>query len=850
MVYLRALVIIHLFPAILSGQFVEDFSNSELSKWHGDTLHFRINEEQKLQLNRDEAGESLIYTESNLFDSLLFEIDLELKFSASSNNMIQLLIASNDIGSDTIHRYFLEIGESGSEDRIRFMLQRHDSIRLLASGLKDVSKSIDLGIRMMYVDQEWILECSTDGINWEQEFRVHVSDYELESFNYTGLKCRYTKSNADKFLFDKIAVSKIQADSLAPHIQSYSTVNDREIQLIFDEKIKDIRGLDSISIELEPQIQIDTLFFDTITKNKIVVHLDSDLSSCHSYQLRIANIEDLHGNRSFEQLYELYNYSKPSNSEIKINEILFDPFSDSEDFIEIINASNKYLDLDSLIIRNDDKDEEVIIEAMITLAPKEIVCLSPDIVSLKNSYSIPGNAKLYEQELPSFNNASGNAQILIKVQDGIRQIIDEMNYTNSMHDDTIDDTEGLSLERKQLLDTKDPIDNWCSSLNGASPGYINSIADNSKFLTAEVLDPYEIVISSYLDFSSDIHTHNFAIDNIQISDHYFDSENSREIILLLDRELEDGTIYHLKVQELQDVCSHVIPPEEFDIRRIHSVQNGDIVINEILFDPYPDNYDFIELKNISSKFLELEGLDIRNSQNGQLSNIKNSIILDPESVIAFSLDPEQLRQKYEAPDTALIHALELPAFNNDSGNAILSLNHSGNPIVFDSLTYLADMHSPLLSDTEGVSLERISVWAPSDDINNWHSSAQSNNYATPGYSNSSRIDQSASEEIIYIEPKVFSPDGDAYNDLFFIHYDLPKAGFIANVDVFTDKGIFIVHLSLNEVLGTSGFIAWDGTNYNGTIASVGMYIVSYVFLHPDGEIYKGKRVCVLAQNLE
>ena len=49
---------------------------------------------------------------------------------------------------------------------------------------------------------------------------------------------------------------------------------------------------------------------------------------------------------------------------------------------------------------------------------------------------------------------------------------------------------------------------------------------------------------------------------------------------------------------------------------------GDLVINEILFDPYTGGYDWIEVYNNSSKLIELQNWSLANYDNDTISNQK------------------------------------------------------------------------------------------------------------------------------------------------------------------------------------------------------------------------------------
>ena len=269
----------------------------------------------------------------------------------------------------------------------------------------------------------------------------------------------------------------------------------------------------------------------------------------------------------------------------------------------------------------------------------------------------------------------------------------------------------------------------------------------------------------------------------------------------------------------------------------------DLLLSEILFDPYIEGEDFIELYNTSDKFLELQGLVISNSKNEIMKTITSNISLEPKGYIALTEDVEFLVQEYKPDIDANIFLSELPAFNNDSGN-ITIINIDG--IVLDSFDYTESQHFQLLDDTEGVSLERISFEVETNDERNWQSASQNARFATPGYKNSAEITINVGDEMFDILSEAFSPNQDGMDDVMILSYNLDKSGFVANISIHDAAGFKIKELSQNELLSTQGIITWDGTDKSGNISDLGIYIVVGQVFHPDGEVIKFKKTAVLA----
>ena len=163
----------------------------------------------------------------------------------------------------------------------------------------------------------------------------------------------------------------------------------------------------------------------------------------------------------------------------------------------------------------------------------------------------------------------------------------------------------------------------------------------------------------------------------------------------------------------------------------------------------------------------------------------------------------------------------LPAFNDDSGSVCVI---DANGIVVDHFSYDASMHSPFIRDSEGVSLERLSKDAASDDPANWKSGSSSTGYATPGFQNSSSLTFRNGSAEIGVEPEVFVPVSGT-PDFATIHYTFEQANQVANVRIYDSSGRKVKTIVQNALLGTSGFFRWEGDLDDGSRARVGNYLI-------------------------
>lgn len=157
---------------------------------------------------------------------------------------------------------------------------------------------------------------------------------------------------------------------------------------------------------------------------------------------------------------------------------------------------------------------------------------------------------------------------------------------------------------------------------------------------------------------------------------------------------------------------------------------GDVIINEILYDPYTGGSDWIEVYNNSAGWIDLKNWSLANYDNDTIGNekfIAEHFYLKPGHYAVLSKDSVFIKQNYPSSNTGTFVYSETPSFDNDSSTVFLIYNGQ----VMDHVSYSEDWHFALLDNTEGISLERIDPFGLSNHASNWHSAAEAVGYATP-----------------------------------------------------------------------------------------------------------------------
>src|SRR5690606_32134951 len=151
----------------------------------------------------------------------------------------------------------------------------------------------------------------------------------------------------------------------------------------------------------------------------------------------------------------------------------------------------------------------------------------------------------------------------------------------------------------------------------------------------------------------------------------------------------------------------------------------------------------------------------------------------------FSPDPADILARYTVPAPNRLYAAPLPAWSDARDNVTLLAGGE----VLDSLTYESSWHHPLIRDVNGVSLERVSVSAPSEAAGTWHSASGASGYATPTGLNSQQVGSGAeSDKPFILTNSVFSPNNDGFNDFLTIQMDAQAGDQVASIWIYDLEG--------------------------------------------------------------
>lgn len=286
-------------------------------------------------------------------------------------------------------------------------------------------------------------------------------------------------------------------------------------------------------------------------------------------------------------------------------------------------------------------------------------------------------------------------------------------------------------------------------------------------------------------------------------------------------------------------------PDDPDIPVItNPVRPGEIIINELLPDPYAGGSEYIELYNRSDHPLSLSALSVAIRKSDGTLNTRYPLAsiphkLNAKSYLLLTKSQEGVTSFYDIADLSVICELaKLPVLANTS--SILVLFRTADETVIDEVAYSSKWHAHSVKNKKGVALERIDPDAATQDPANWTSASETAGYGTPGYQNSQYKDASSGGST-GIEPPVWIEESGSYS----ISYLLDRPGYNCRAFVFNTSGLRVAEISDHELLGTSGKITWSGIASNGSLLQTGVYIFYAEIYHPEGVVKRFKKAFLI-----
>ncbi|MCX6232822.1 MAG: lamin tail domain-containing protein [Bacteroidetes bacterium] len=492
------------------SQVVDNFNDGDFTnnpEWIGDTAYFNV-ENAQLHSNGLQASSKIsLCTSNSMIDSTEWSFLVDLKFAPSSTNFVRIYLVSGD--SDLVNTssaYYIEIGQS-NQDSIKFFKKQGSISNLIFTGLTSFATSItELKVRLKIcrkADGIWNIYCDKNGgTNYTSEGNSFIEN-SITTTNYFGFYCQYsTASRYNMYYFDDVNIGNIIPDTIKPHVIDVIVKTMNTLDVIFSEEVDATSSQNPSNYFADNSIGNPIIAIKDLSNNALI-HLQfaQNFPVTGINHLTINNIADLNANVIKDVTLPFAYPVAAQPNDVIINEVLFNPKDNGEDYVEIYNLSQKNIDLTKLMIASYDllnnklKSMYLIAETNKILYTGEYLVLTKDPAKVKQQYytEVPANFNQMAT-MPSFNNDLGT--VVVARPDST--IIDRFDYNENMQYPLLVSFKGVALERiNSEKATQDP-QNWHSaaqSVGFGTPTYKNSqyntflYLENPITISPEIFSP-------------------------------------------------------------------------------------------------------------------------------------------------------------------------------------------------------------------------------------------------------------------------------------------------------------------------------------------------------------------------
>ena len=677
------------------------------------------------------------------------------------------------------------------------------------------------------------------------------SDNELFLTEWFGVIYRYSSTRDRLLWFDDLTVDGVFYEDRTPP----SVIGCR------------ISGMKSLEITLSEELSGNSLLPENYSLNSInekAAAVNKRFSATYNLEfgnyfnnkmlnnLLISRLCDNAGNCS-DNILVPFTPVWAESGDVVISEIMADPLPvvslPGEEYLEITNRTEFTFNLFNWHLLTEEQNV-VIPEKLIRPGEAAIICSAQDTVSFKKFGKVIG--------LKSFPALTDNGRIIV-LKDSLDNMIHGVEYSSEWYGDELKAGGGWSLE---MIDTDVPFyseGNWeaSESSSGGTPGAVNSVSrfnPDNLFSGIENVFPKDSVtidvrfsetVLNLIDNPESIGLDGNRISTVTPADLLF-----RHFMVKPEKPLSKDRIYTLDLPgTVTDAAGNPIDRFSFRFGIPVMAGKGDMVFNELLFNPLPDDPDYIELFNCSEKVTDASRLfltsvnddDGDTAQTVQVTEEHRCIL--PGTYYVVTVERDKIISRYfSAEKENIFNAKSLPSMADDRGHLIL---YNQELVKTDEVLYDEEMHYSLLAGAEGVALEKIRPQNISTDRMNWHSASESSGWGTPGAPNSVFVIDPVSDDRIIFSSGKISPDNDGFEDILIIDFNLTGNGNVLRITVFDETGAYVRRVADSFLAGPEASVIWDGTAADGTLVNTGIYIFLIELYDDKGKTRSWKKVCTV-----
>jgi hypothetical protein len=787
-------------------------------------------------------------------------------YNPSGTNRWAVFLFSNNAGSEwkssgVYEGYALGVNMAAptSSDTLTLYAVRNNSFTIVRKTAVDWEKDITTaGTGAIEVvrsgDGEWSIKVATTGSFADlQPVAPPVTHFAYSAANYFGLSYQYTAS-ADMMLWiDDISISferVIRPTKISAAMQE----GRNKIRVAFTQNIDATTVADVNNYTLTGAAAALTPALAEVVNDKEILLTFENLLPRGDATLQVEKLLDENNNEVADAttlaiFYLLY-------GDVVINEIMASPAPavglPEVSYLELYNRLDIPVPLSGWKMEYNATAGNI---GTTAIPPHGylILCTSSAVEDMR-AY---GNAASVSY-MSSLTKSGKTLQL--KTNDG--QLLAHVAYSDKWFADETKRAGGWSLEKIDANNLSESAANWTASTDarGGTPGAQNAVRAYYPDMEAPYAESVQmldnnrllVIFNELFDRDNAVNRAAYTVSGGvgQPVAVYCEEAGSLQVEVQFDKNFEPGILYELTIQApFCDLAGNVPGEVTYAFGNLFLPGAGDIVINEVLFNPPAGGVDFVEIYNRSEKIFDLRQVKLANRDRenkvAAIQNVPQTYYLHPREYAVFTTDLDVVRQFYSVPFSEKVVVLKsLPSYPDEAGCVVL-LNE--NDDVVDEFLYAEKMHSGFINNPEGISLERVNPAVSAAEPANWQSAAQDVGFATPTFRNSQFNDSEGDRtQAFSLRYTTFSPDGDGYQDVLLIDYNLPAAGHEVSLTVYDVQGRVVRSLGKNVWLGLSGSLSWDGTRDNGQRALSGLFIVFIQCYDTQGNVRTYKLPCAVS----
>ncbi len=441
--------------------------------------------------------------------------------------------------------------------------------------------------------------------------------------------------------------------------------------------------------------------------------------------------------------------------DVLINEFLKDPPPGSglPEYIEIVNTTQKTLNLKDWQV-GDNSSLTFISDTNFVLPPDTFLVITSDPEALKSTF---GELFSVDVSLPALNNTTD--QVRLYTNDGA--LVDSLEYTPEWGG--VD----VALERRSLNVSATFQANWGDSPNaqGGTPGKQNEIELDTtppELADFAILNDstFQLIFSEPIKPGPASNPDNYQIsvpvsttiqsvsgENDFVTATFFAPDT---VVLEFKQPIYSGSNPNiLMIQNQEDIFGNVSEflEQSYELIPTDIAEPGDVLINEIMYDPPSGFSEFVEIFVPETKAINLKGWTLSDNSGTDIIITEDDFFIKNDEFDHFSderspnpyvlLVPDETIQKF--PYQRIVVGTSFPSLNNTTDAIVLK---DPNGVVIDSLTYFSSWGG------NDRSLERRSAELPSNLQQNW-GDHPTDALASPAAPNALGLDENPPELLSY-----------------------------------------------------------------------------------------------------